>query len=296
MRAAWASLRRLLPAPKYSASMGYCRSSSVRIEAWPTAAPTVIMVTSVTPTSKAPPVAAAREGLRTALSTASAPGTPPTRARGRPNARPRPGTSTRPSARRPTRLASPPVMPTSSAAVEEAPTSARATPPASSANPPRVSVRPRTGTRRGPDSDTGAGGRRAARGGTRVAARAGTTAASRVTATPATRGRARSRGVMPNSVSPKVVAAAARRTPTAAIPIPRATPPREATRPSTAASARTVRSTWPRVAPTVRRRASCRVRWAVRMENVLVMTRADTIRATAPKASSRAASWRVPRV
>ncbi len=57
--------------------------------------------------------------------------------------------------------------------------------------------------------------------------------------------------------------------------------------PSTSPSASTERSTWRREAPSVRRVASSRARWATVIESVLKMTNAPTKSATAPNASRK---------
>ena len=59
-------------------------------------------------------------------------------------------------------------------------------------------------------------------------------------------------------------------------PSPR--PTSEATRPTRAASSRTERNTWRRLAPTIRSRASSLVRWPTRMEKVLKMVKPPTNR------------------
>ena len=61
-----------------------------------------------------------------------------------------------------------------------------------------------------------------------------------------------------------------------AITTPAASPITEANTPTSAASVRTDARTWPRLAPSARRSASSRVRWAVMIENVLKMMNAPT--------------------
>ncbi len=69
--------------------------------------------------------------------------------------------------------------------------------------------------------------------------------------------------------------------------------------PTTAASASTDRATWRRLAPMARRSASSRLRWATRIEKVLTMRNAPTVRATPAKTrrnvvtNDRASSIRV---
>ena len=72
----------------------------------------------------------------------------------------------------------------------------------------------------------------------------------------------------------------------AVTPLASPTPARQAearrpTRPTRIASSSTEPSTWPRLAPTARSRASSRVRWATRIEKVLEITNTPTSRAIA---------------
>ena len=66
---------------------------------------------------------------------------------------------------------------------------------------------------------------------------------------------------------------------------PSPSPTSEATRPSARDSSSTDRSTCRREAPSVRRVANSRARWATVIESVLKITKAPTNRATAPKPS-----------
>ena len=126
--------------------------------------------------------------------------------------------------------------------------------------------------------------RTAAIGGTRVARRAGAMAASSVTPVPTSSDTMTVR--IPNTVSPS-----GRSTPSAlnrasmplAIPNPRKRPIVEATRPMTSPSSLTERSTCLREAPSVRRVANSRVRWATVMDSVLKITNAPTNSAIPPK-------------
>ena len=118
---------------------------------------------------------------------------------------------------------------------------------------------------------------RAATGGIRTARRAGLMADTTVTPTPTTRAAmtvrdSKTRGpvgrVMPNPLS------RASRPRAASTPSPR--PISEATSPSRPASTSTERKTWRRLAPTIRSRASSRVRWPTRIEKVLKMVNPPT--------------------
>jgi hypothetical protein len=129
-------------------------------------------------------------------------------------------------------------------------------------------------------------GWRAATGGTRVAFRAGSTADTRVTRMPTARETMMVRGrnwmvvlgrSMPNPLS------RARRP--IAITSPKARPTSEASTPTIADSASTEVSTWRRLAPRQRSRASSRVRWATMMAKVLKMRKAPTNSATPAKPS-----------
>ena len=64
---------------------------------------------------------------------------------------------------------------------------------------------------------------------------------------------------------------------------PRPMPTTEPTRPTTPASSSTDRATWRRLAPIARSRASSRLRWATRIENVLTMRNAPTVSAMPAK-------------
>ena len=78
-----------------------------------------------------------------------------------------------------------------------------------------------------------------------------------------------------------------------ASPRPRNSPTIEASRPITSASSITDRSTWRRVAPSVRSVASSRVRWAIVIESVLAITKLPTNSAIPPKASRN--DWKMLR-
>ena len=127
----------------------------------------------------------------------------------------------------------------------------------------------------------------AATGGMRTARRAGLMAETTVTPTPTSQGddhrpgleheRARGR-VMPNPLS-------SASSPTAAS-TPSPMPTSEETTPTMAASPSTERNTWRRLAPTMRSRASSRVRWPTVIEKVLKMVNAPTNREMKAKTSS----------
>ena len=78
-----------------------------------------------------------------------------------------------------------------------------------------------------------------------------------------------------------------------ASPRPRKRPITDASRPITNASSNTERKTCRRVAPSVRRVASSRVRWAIVIESVLAMTKLPTNSATPANASRK--SWMIVR-
>lgn len=100
--------------------------------------------------------------------------------------------------------------------------------------------------------------------------RAGSQAASMVTTTPMTRAVRTVAGAMISGPAGifALKSSIAERMATAR-PTPQARPMTEEMAPTTAASARTERLTWPRWAPTARSRASSRVRWATSIVKVL---------------------------
>ncbi len=127
----------------------------------------------------------------------------------------------------------------------------------------------------------------AATGGMRTARRAGLTADTTVTPTPTTRAtmtvRVSKASGPVGRVMPKPFRSASN--PTAdRTPSPR--PTSEATRPRRPASTSTERNTWRRLAPTIRRSASSRVRCPTRIENVLKMVNPPTNREMKAKTSS----------
>ena len=128
--------------------------------------------------------------------------------------------------------------------------------------------------------------RTAAIGGTRVALRAGRMLAISVIPVPST---IDTITVLPANTVPPF----GRSTPNAeksaimpfAIPSPSSSPITEASRPITSPSSRTERMTCLREAPSVRRVANSRVRWATVIERVLKITNAPTNNAIAAKPS-----------
>ena len=130
--------------------------------------------------------------------------------------------------------------------------------------------------------------RRAARGATRVACTAGSTAASRVMPRPTAKAITTVVELMTRPVVGRSAPAAenAAVTPVAR-PTPASNPMIDATSPSSVASTRTDPRTWRRLAPMARSRASSRVRWATRIENVLKMMKAPTTTAITPNTTSR---------
>jgi hypothetical protein len=126
--------------------------------------------------------------------------------------------------------------------------------------------------------------RSAARGGTRVARTAGSSEASTVMPTPMP---SDSTTVSGATTSEALGSDAPEASSPAVTPMVRRSPPRrpstEATAPTTVASSRTDASTWARLAPRARSRASSLVRCATRIENVLEITKMPTSRAMPPK-------------
>ena len=107
-------------------------------------------------------------------------------------------------------------------------------------------------------------------GGMRTAPRAGpiadTTVTPTPTASPTSTVRSSNTSGPEGSVTPNPLSSASSPSP-ASTPRPR--PITEETNPVMAASARTEPNTWRRLAPTIRSRASSRVRWPTMIENVL---------------------------
>ena len=225
---------------------------------------------SVTPMVSAAVVAATRPGLRRALDPASFVGVP----KNRPGSQPRAqiigptisGPATISAAN--TRPPPPPISFTPpSRSCCPVPSPARTTP-----STPRAAA---TNTRFRPIRPeavfTSCCVRSASTGGTFVAARAGSTAETIVTTKPT---------AMPSTITPPdttippggsfvdVVAATTACSP-CATPIPASTPRAEPTSPTSAASATVAPNTCPLPAPMQRSSATCRIRWATRIVNVL---------------------------
>ena len=130
--------------------------------------------------------------------------------------------------------------------------------------------------------------RTAAIGGTRVARLAGRMLATRVVRVPTTIERTIVRGAMTVAASgssmPVALNSATR---PFASPMPTTSPITEASRPMTRPSATTDRMTCLREAPSVRRVANSRVRWATVIDSVLKITNAPTSSAMPPKPSRK---------
>ncbi len=166
------------------------------------------------------------------------------------------------------------------AAMAPTPTSwmaGRVRPTASKAMPTRAKMLPRT-SRRPEDSVVSPScSLMAATGAMRTARRAGLMAEIMVTPIPTMRAAITVRDwktsgpegrVMPNPLS--------RATSPSAASTPRPRPTSDATSPRMPASTNTERNTWRRLAPTIRRRASSRVRCPTRIEKVLKMVNPPT--------------------
>jgi hypothetical protein len=248
-----------------------------------------IIAISASPTIRALAVAAVRRGLRREFSVASRPTVP----KGR-NSTPKAWITGRPasgdSSAAPTRIDSIP-----------SPICHRKFPPSSispdvmAAAPPATSTAPAASRTRSDDSGIATSSRSAWIGGIREARRAGRYAARTVTVMPTAYAAttvlgwigksapARSRPKRPNNArSPR------------ASRYPPPSPSVEPIRPTPTASRRTERFTCPREAPSARSRASSRLRWATRMEKVLMMMNEPTTRDTAAKTSRKV--LRKPRI
>ncbi len=169
------------------------------------------------------------------------------------------------------------------------PTSAMAgavSPQARRATPSTVMMPPRVKRRRKGTSSSVCWADTAATGAIRTARRAGLMAATSVTPTPTTMHtmtvRASNTRGPDGSVTPKPLSSFSR--PMAAS-TPRPRPISDETSPTMAASPRTERKTWRRLAPTMRRSASSRVRWPTVMEKVFKMVKPPTKSAMKAKTS-----------
>ena len=143
-------------------------------------------------------------------------------------------------------------------------------------------------------TSTPVSGRSAASGATLVAERVGSQAAASVTSVPTANAapvHTGSSAAGPMSVNQRRTSA----TSPAPARAPTATPRAAAATPSARASRRIARRSWRRVTPTQRSSAKSRIRWAKRMENVLVMTSTPTKRAMTTKSSAMIAMTSTPR-
>lgn len=162
-----------------------------------------------------------------------------------------------------------------------APTAASAMPPAPSSTP--EAARP-CETR----VVSTAVSRSAASGAVRPARTAGSSAEPRQTRMPTPNGSSMDSALMASEPSGKGNPIAGKRAwSPAAMPIPAPRPTAEETAPTTAASASVVLSTWRREAPSARRSAFSRVRWATTMAKVLWIEKIATSRAMPEKTSRR---------
>ena len=236
-------------------------------------------VTSASPIISAEAVDAVRCGLRRALSRARLPIGPAILVAGQPSHVARRGTIRADSRATPmkTMIAPAPIKP------RVAPVPLTTNRPRATATNPSVTVAAEL-TLRYRDirpSGSAAPSRTAAMGSTRVARSAGRRLASTVTITP-TRIETitvRTCTTVPllGSVRPAALNSAKRPW---ANPSPASMPTTEATMPTARDSARIERSTWRRDAPSVRRVANSRVRWAIVIESELAITKLPTNRET----------------
>jgi hypothetical protein len=235
--------------------------------------------TSAIPTRSAEAVWAVRRGLRIEFSRPSFPEIPNRRARGRPITLAIGRATTGASIPMPMNTAKAP-RPTSWIAGFDSPRTSTAMPISS------MTCRRRSG---GATTPGGPRGNRPARqpGGTRTARRAGLMAETTVTPIPTTRPtmtvRPSNTRAPDGRVTPNTLRSASR--PSAArTPSPK--PDHEARAPTMNASARTERNTCRRLAPTMRSRASSRVRWPTVIEKVLKMVNPPTNREMKAKTKS----------
>ncbi len=256
-------------------------------------ASTETSVTSARPIISADAVEAVRAGLRIAFPRASLPAVPPILVAGQPRVEASGGTSTFASIATPTNTAAAPTPIASSRCVVESPP--RNSPTSISATATAIVAKAGAGPKRAKrEGGSSAPSRTAAIGGTCVARRAGRSAASTVIATPT------ASDTMIVRVA-KTVAAWGRSMPKEtntefrpfASPRPRNRPATDASRPITNASSSTERRTWRRVAPSVRRVASSRVRCAIVIESVFAITKLPTNSAMPANASRK--SWMMVR-
>ena len=233
-------------------------------------APKTAMVdTRARPTMRADDVCAVRRGLRIEFSRPNLPEIPKTAARGRPSALDSGRATTGASIPMPMKMATAPT-----------PTSWMAglpSPRVNTATPRTASTLPTVMRRRDDSCWSERKSANAATGGMRTARRAGLTADTTVTPMPTTSAATAVRGAKTSGpdgrVMPKPLSSSSR--PRAAS-TPRPRPTSDATVPRMAASTSTDRNTCRRLAPTIRSRASSRVRWPTMIENVLKMVNPPT--------------------
>ena len=242
-------------------------------------ASTLTQPTSPRPMVRAPAVAAVRRGFRMAFSRPSLPDTLVRRTMGHPMAAAM-GRATSGMTRNTPRNVRAAPSPTSAI-----PPSANS--PTDSAAAPRATTIPPVIDRRVSEPTCSvAAPVRAAMGGTFDARRAGPRAAKTVTSEPVTIETTIVRGWMIVPVAGRPMPKARRR-PCSPIAtrMPTPTPIADATTPTTPASTTTEVITCRRLAPSALSRASSRVRWATRIENVLTMMKAPTNREMTAKTS-----------
>ncbi len=242
---------------------------------------TAVEATSARPTISAAAVTAVRLGLRIAFSRASRPELPRSLHSGAPTPQESGRATSGPSVVTPRKTASAP-PPASARPAPRCPSRPAASEPAPSARTPAPTARRRLEKGDG----VAAASRSAASEATRVALRAGATAAATVTATPSPTAIAAALARNWRSLVGRSMPAPPSRAPSPlAARTPSARPVSEATVPTASASTSTERSTWPRLAPSARSRASSRVRCATRIEKVFQMMKEATNSETSAKAS-----------
>ena len=248
------------------------------------AASTETSVTSARPIMSAAAVEAVRCGLRRALSRASDPATPPSRAPGQPSQDASGLTRRSASSATPRKIRSAPSPIETSSAVVLNPGPKR--PQERAANPASVSrIEPGTRKRAKRDCGSDAPSRTAAIGGTRVARNAGRMLATTVTMIPAASAITTAVG---SRISPLFGSVKPTRSKSQnnafASPTPTASPTSDASTPMTSASIRTDTRICRRDPPIVRTVANSRVRWAIVIESEFAITKAPTKSAIPPKA------------
>ncbi len=246
------------------------------------AANTVTNDTSASPIIRAAAVAAVRPGLRTAFSRARRPDTPRKRSTGLPTTDAMGLTIRGLSRATPMNTATAPI-PTHASPGESAPK----TPSSISRRPTAVmttAMAPRRRWLRWVSST--APSRRPVTGGTRVTLSAGISEASTVSTVPSTSARMIVRAAITvPSLGRSISSALNSALMAGANPMPASSPSSDAPIPITNASSTTLRTSWRRLAPSVRSIANSRVRWATVIENVLKIRNAATNSETPEKMS-----------